>query len=48
MIFVMQAQVQKIEYMRSRGEDLNFTGATIIWAELCGCLLCLRRSEHFS
>ena len=48
-IAVMPSQVRaKIQYMVSRGEHLQVTGASIILAELCGVLLGLRRSEHFA
>ena len=48
-IAILPAQVlAKIQYMVSRGEHCNVTGASIILAELCGVLLGLRRSEHFA
>ena len=48
-IAVLPGQVRKkIEYMVRRREHLTITGASIILAELCGVLLGLRRSKHFT
>ena len=46
---VLPYQVRKkIQYMISRGEHLQINGASIIFAEICGVLLGLRRSEHLA
>ena len=46
---VLPYQVRKkIQYMISRNEHLHINGASIIFAEICGVLLGLRRSEHLA